>query len=117
MASHTASTVHKRERRHHRIRAKVVGSAERPRLAVYRSNRALYVQLIDDARQVTVAACDSRSVTGSGAREKARAVGAIIAERARAAGITKAVFDRGGFLYTGTIRELADAARAGGLVF
>ena len=117
MTTRTTSTALKRARRHHRIRAKVAGTAERPRLAVFRSNRALYVQLINDDTQVTVAACDTRSVSGDGAREKARTVGALIAERARAIGVTKAVFDRGGFLYTGTIKELAEAARAGGLAF
>ncbi len=107
----------KRVRRHGRIRAKVKGTAERPRLAVFRSNRALYVQLVDDERGATLAASDTRSVAGEGMKARARAVGADIAEKGRKAGISKVVFDRGGFLYAGSIRELAEGARAAGLAF
>ena len=107
----------KRERRHHRIRAKVAGTSDCPRLAVYRSNTALYVQLIDDTTGKTIAAADSRKATGAGARERARVVGTTVAEAAKKAGVTKVVFDRGGFLYAGTIKELADSARAAGLIF
>ena len=106
----------KRERRHGRIRAKVVGTAERPRLAVYRSNTTIYAQLIDDAKRVTLAAADSRTVAGN-ARERARAVGTVLAGLAKKAGVTKAVFDRGGFLYTGAVKELAEGARESGLEF
>ncbi|MBP9760197.1 MAG: 50S ribosomal protein L18 [Candidatus Pacebacteria bacterium] len=107
----------KRVRRHHRIRAKVQGTAECPRLAVYRSNTALYAQLIDDVSAKTIASVDSRKATGTGAREKARFVGTHIAEKAKGIKVTKVVFDRGGFLYAGTIKELADSARTGGLIF
>jgi large subunit ribosomal protein L18 len=116
MANLTQKTA-KRERRHHRIRAKVVGTEERPRLAVYRSNTSIYVQLINDEVGKTIASADSRTVAGTGSREKARAVGTEVASRARALGVTKVVFDRGGFLYTGMVKELADGARAGGLEF
>jgi len=115
--SNTNATQLKRERRHHRIRARVKGTAECPRLAVYRSNTALYAQIIDDTAARTIASSDSRSMNVSGAREKARMVGAAIAEKAKAAKVTKVVFDRGGFLYAGTIKELADSARAAGLIF
>ena len=115
--SNTTIKQQKRYRRHHRIRAKVVGTPECPRLAVYRSNTALYAQLIDDTTAKTLASADSRSVAGTGVREKARAVGTKIAELAKGAHITKAVFDRGGFLYAGSIKELAEGARAGGLTF
>ncbi len=107
----------KRNRRHGRIRARVEGTAERPRLAVYRSNRFVYAQLIDDDKGVTIASADSRSAKGSTAREKARAVGTSIAKAAAKRKITSVVFDRGGFLYTGGIKELADGARESGLTF
>lgn len=106
----------KRGVRHRRIRARVIGTATRPRLAVYRSNAAIYAQLIDDERGHTLAAVDSRKESGS-KKEAATAVGAEIAKQAKAAGITAVVFDRGGFRYQGTIAMLADAARDGGLTF
>jgi large subunit ribosomal protein L18 len=105
-----------RRRRHARVRAKVVGTEARPRLAVYRSNRATYVQVIDDARGHTLFAADSRSSTGD-KTAAARAVGKAIAERAKAAGIEQVVFDRGGYLYHGRVAALADGAREGGLTF
>ena len=107
----------KRYRRHHRIRAKVKGTAERPRLAVYRSNRFVYAQLINDEQGVTLAAADTRTAKGATARERARAAGKDIAEKAAKLSISTAVFDRGGFLYTGVIKELADGAREAGLTF
>jgi len=107
----------KRARRHGRIRSTVVGTAERPRLAVFRSNRSLYVQLINDETGTTLAASDTRSVKGEGMKARARAVGSDLAAKAKAAGIAKVVFDRGGFLYAGSIRELADGAREAGLAF
>ncbi len=103
--------------RRRRIRAKVFGTADCPRLAVFRSNRELYAQLIDDAKGATLAASDTRHAEGEGVRAKARATGAALAKKAGALGITRAVFDRGGFLYTGSIAELADGAREGGLQF
>lgn len=107
----------KRELRHRRIRAKVSGSATRPRLAIFRSNRFVYAQLIDDTTSKTLAAADTRSQKGKTLTEKAVAVGTSIASKAKAAGITEVVFDRGGFRYQGTIAALADSARSAGLVF
>jgi large subunit ribosomal protein L18 len=106
-----------RERRHVRVRRKVAGSAERPRLAVYRSNRHIYAQLIDDdAARTLVAASDAEvSSAGDGKTDAAKAVGALIAERARAAGIERAVFDRGGRLHHGRVAALAEGAREKGL--
>ena len=107
----------KRVVRHNRIRAKVSGTAERPRLAVFRSNRFVYAQLIDDVAGKTIAAVDTRKQKGATLSERATAVGTAIAETAKKAGLTEVVFDRGGFRYQGTIAALADAARAGGLKF
>lgn len=97
-----------RERRHNRIRAKVKGTKERPRLCIYKSNRYLEAQLIDDDAGVTLA---------SGKMADAQKLGNEIAQKAKAAGISSVVFDRGGFRYIGAIATLADAARAGGLKF
>jgi large subunit ribosomal protein L18 len=94
--------------RHRRIRAKVAGTGARPRLAVFRSNRALYVQVIDDVKQVTLASAKG---------DTAVSVGKAIAEQAKEKGITSVVFDRGGFEYAGAVRALADAAREAGLIF
>ncbi len=106
----------KRAGRHARIRAKVKGTAERPRLAVFKSNRFIYAQLIDDTKGATIAAADSRTHKGTlGAG--AVVVGAEIAKKAKAAGVNTVVFDRGGFRYQGVIAALADSARAEGLVF
>ncbi len=107
----------KRVTRHNRIRAKVSGTSERPRLAVFRSNRFVYAQLIDDVAGKTLSAADSRKVTGKTLTERANAVGAEIASKAKAIGVEKVVFDRGGFRYQGTIASLADSARNSGLVF
>jgi len=108
-----------RTRRHLRVRRKISGTAARPRLAVYRSNRHIYVQLIDDVSSRTVASASDREVGGGGAKGDrkvvAKAVGALIADRAKQAGIQGAVFDRGGRLYHGRIAALADGAREGGL--
>ncbi len=104
-----------RIRRHARIRARVIGSGTKPRLAVFRSNRFIYAQLINDESGVTVAAVDSRKVAGSTALERANAVGKAIAEAAKKAGIEAVVFDRGGFRYMGAIAAVADGAREGGL--
>ena len=111
-----------RQRVHQRIRAKMTGSAERPRLNVYRSLNHIYTQIIDDAAGTTVASASTvlkkgeEKVSG-GNVEAARRVGKLIAERAQAAGIKKVVFDRGGYLYHGRIKALADAAREAGLEF
>ena len=110
-----------RLRRRRRVRAKVRGSAERPRISVFRSNRGISAQLIDDDAGRTVAAAstteaDLRSASG-GNIDAAAKVGGLVATRARAAGITTVVFDRGGFAYHGRVAALADAARAEGLEF
>ncbi len=105
-----------RKRRHARVRAQIKGSAERPRLAVFRSNRFVSAQLIDDMAGKTVAAAHGREFPGTQSVQ-AKAVGKTIAEKAIAAGITAIVFDRGGYRYGGQVKALADAAREGGLVF
>ena len=119
-----ARTDHKlelRRRRHKRVRRKVEGTAERPRLAVFRSNRHITAQLIDDLAGCTVASASTVELslrgTGGGNIEAAKAVGALVASRAKDAGITTVVFDRGGFAYHGRVAALADAARAEGLEF
>jgi large subunit ribosomal protein L18 len=109
----------RRLRRRRRVRAKVHGTAERPRISVFRSNRGIIAQLIDDEAGHTVAAvnwieADVRSLSGS---EQARRVGELLAQRAQAAGVESAVFDRGGYQYHGRVKALAEAAREGGLKF
>ncbi len=107
----------KRTRRHTRIRSRVSGTASKPRLAVFRSNRFVYAQLINDETGTTLAAADSRVATGANLTERGASVGKTIAEGAKKAGIEKIVFDRGGFKYQGVIAALADGAREGGLQF
>jgi len=106
----------KRIRRHRRVRAKISGTADRPRLAIFKSNRYVSAQLIDDAKGATILAGSSKDAKGS-MTEGAKTVGTKIAKDAVAKGIKEVVFDRGGFSYTGAVKELADAARAGGLKF
>ncbi len=112
-----------RDVRHHRLRRYVRGSAARPRLAVFRSLQHIYAQLIDDDAGRTVLAVDSRSKefgerhTAGGNATAAKAVGELLAQKAKAQGIERVVFDRGGYKYHGRVKALADAARAGGLVF
>lgn len=113
----TSQKTVQRVRRHARIRAKMQGTATCPRLSVYRSNRFMYAQLINDDMGVTLVASDSRSAKGKSARERATEVGTSIATLAKAKGIERVVFDRGGFMYQGSIQALADGARAGGLIF
>ena len=110
------STSELRKRRHARIRALVAGTATRPRLAVFRSNRFVSAQLIDDTVGKTLAASHGREFKGSQSVQ-ATAVGAAIATKAKAAGIDTIVFDRGGYRYAGQVKALADAAREGGLAF
>ncbi len=107
----------KRVRRHTRIRSRIFGTSETPRLAVSKSNKQISAQLIDDQNSVTLAAAHSREVKGKTLTEKAVLVGKSIAEKAKAKKIEKVVFDRGGFIYTGNIKALADGAREGGLKF
>jgi large subunit ribosomal protein L18 len=110
-----------RGRRHHRVRKNVSGTSERPRLAVYRSNKHIVAQVIDDGSGRTLAAASTleKDARGgaTGNRQAATAVGRKVAERAKAAGVTKVVFDRGGFLYHGRVAAVADAAREAGLEF
>jgi large subunit ribosomal protein L18 len=108
-----------RLRRHRRVRRRVTGTAERPRLAVYRSNRGIAAQLIDDVAGRTLAAASSqdKSLAGKARPETPAAVGKLVAERGRKAGIASVVFDRGGYLYHGRVKALADAARENGLEF
>lgn len=109
-----------RLRRHRRVRKKVEGSADRPRLAVFRSNRHLVVQVIDDRMGTTLAHASTHEAdvvdgAGTGNVDAATAVGRTVAERAQSAGVTKVVFDRGGYLYHGRVAAVAEAARAAGL--
>jgi large subunit ribosomal protein L18 len=109
-----------RERRHRRVRGKLVGSAERPRLVVFRSNRGIEAQLVDDLEGKTLAAASwlqlKASFKGSKS-EQAAEVGKLLAQNAKKAGVEAVVFDRGGYLYHGRVKALADAAREGGLKF
>ena len=109
----------KRLRRRRRVRAKVTGTAERPRISVFRSNRGVFAQLIDDDSGVTLAAVNwtESDLRGLKPLEQANKAGALLAERAKAAGIDAVVFDRGGNRYAGRIAALADGAREGGLDF
>jgi large subunit ribosomal protein L18 len=112
-----------RDKRHYRLRRWVRGTAARPRLAVFRSLNHIYAQVVDDETGRTLVAADSRSKefrTGQlrgGNVAAAKAVGTLLAQRAKAAGLARVVFDRGGFKYHGRVKALADAARAGGLEF
>jgi large subunit ribosomal protein L18 len=111
-----------RLRRHGRVRKKISGTPERPRLAVYRSNKHLSLQVIDDETGHTLASASTvepelRSAGSTGSIDGAKRAGALVAERAKAAGVTSVVFDRGGFLYHGRIAAAAEAARAAGLEF
>ena len=106
-----------RARRHFRLRKKVVGTAARPRLVVTRSARHLFVQVVDDSKGVTLASGSTFKLTEGDKTARARQLGASLAESAKAAGVTKVVFDRGGNNYTGRIAAFADAAREAGLEF
>ena len=118
----SVSAQHKREarlRRHRRVRKKVEGTAERPRLAIFRSNKHITAQVIDDRAGRTIAAASTTEADlrdgATGNREAAKQIGALVAERAKAAGVTRVVFDRGGNLYHGRVAAVADAAREAGL--
>jgi large subunit ribosomal protein L18 len=106
-----------RSRRHFRLRKRVVGNAERPRLVVTRSSRHLFAQVVDDSRGITLASASTYKLTDGDKTAQAKALGATLADAAKAAGITKVVFDRGGNTYTGRIAAFADAAREAGLEF
>jgi len=111
----------RRYRRHLRVRKTVSGTPERPRLVVFRSLKHIYAQLVDDSRGVVLTAASDQSegieVTSAGKVAKAKATGKLIATKAKAAGITKVVFDRAGFQYHGRVKAVADGAREGGLEF
>ncbi len=118
------STSHKlelRRRRHNRVRKRVTGTATRPRLAVFRSAKHITAQVIDDVSGKTLAAASTHEKSlragNGGNKDAASTIGKLIAERARDAGVTTVVFDRGGFLYHGRVASLADAARSAGLEF
>jgi len=104
-------------RRKSRIRAKVSGTPERPRLAIFKSHKYIYAQIIDDTKGHTIVAHDSRMSKATTPVERAREVGIELAKKAKAAKVIKVVFDRGGYIYTGKIKMIADAAREGGLQF
>jgi large subunit ribosomal protein L18 len=109
-----------RTRRHKRVRTKISGTAERPRLCVYRSNSNLYVQVIDDVAGntlVSASTLDKEVKNKHANKEAAKEVGTLIAKRATEKNITEVVFDRGGYIYHGVVKELAEAAREGGLKF
>ena len=115
--------IERRKRIHYRIRKVVNGTAERPRMVVFRSNKQIYVQVVDDLKGITLVAAASNDkelaadCKGMSGIEAAALVGKKVAERALAAGITTVSFDRGGYLYHGRVKSLADAAREGGLIF
>ncbi|OGE80132.1 MAG: 50S ribosomal protein L18 [Candidatus Doudnabacteria bacterium RIFCSPHIGHO2_01_FULL_45_18] len=107
-----------RQLRHHRVRAKVMGTSQKPRLNVFRSLSHIYVQLIDDETGRTLAAASSTEIKTKGKKSEVAAfVGKLAAQKALAAGIKKVVFDRGGYQYHGRVKQLAEAARAAGLEF
>jgi large subunit ribosomal protein L18 len=107
-----------RRKRHSRIRLRIVGSVDRPRLSVFRSTKFIYAQVIDDSSGRTLAAASSQEASlsaGPGKMDAARSVGRAIAQRAKAAGVSAVVLDRGGYRYHGRVRSLAEGAREGGL--
>ena len=109
-----------RQKRHVRVRAKISGTPERPRLSVYRSNANIYAQIIDDVNSVTLASASTLDKDFEGAagnKEAAHKVGKMVAERAKEKGINTVVFDRSGYIYHGRVAELAEGAREGGLEF
>jgi large subunit ribosomal protein L18 len=108
-----------RARRKRRIRGRLEGTPQRPRVSVFRSNKAIYAQLVDDATAATLVAARSAEITSSGLKksEVAKKVGELLAQRAKDKGIERVVFDRSGYLYHGRVKALAEGAREGGLVF
>lgn len=113
------NTIYKRRRIRDRIRKKIKGTAARPRLCVFRSNKGIYCQIIDDLKGNTLVAASSReeSIAPGTKSDRAKAVGKLLAERAMSANIKSVVFDRSGYLYHGRVKQLADGAREGGLDF
>ncbi len=122
MASGQHNKYERRQIRRYRIRNRVTGSAVRPRLSVFRSSTHIYAQIVDDTKGITIVQASSRDdvkklVEGKGKVGMSAAVGKLLAERAKAKGVTAVAFDRGGYLYHGRVKALADGARAGGLNF
>ena len=118
----TISKIERRGKIKKRIRKSIAGTKERPRMSVFRSNKQIYVQLVDDEAGVTLVSASSRNKevvqkTGIKKTEQAKLVGKLIAEKSLAQGISQVIFDRGGYLYHGRVKQLAEAARAGGLKF
>ena len=113
----TTKKIERRIKIKYRIRKKVNGTAERPRLSVFRSNKQIYVQIINDLTSKTLVSASSLGLEAMPKIQQAQKVGEMVAEKAKAAGITTVVFDRNGYLYHGRVKELADAARKGGLNF
>lgn len=112
------SKTEKRQKIKRRVRRNIFGTAERPRLSVYRSNKEIYAQLVDDNSGVTLASASSREAKATGTKtEQSASVGKLIAEKAKGKGVETVVFDRNGFVYHGRIKALADGAREGGLKF
>lgn len=106
-----------RMRRHHRVRAKISGTAEVPRLSVYRSNKGFYIQIIDDVERKTIASVSSKEIKGGKKMDAAKEGGKLIAKKALEKKVNKVVFDRSGYRYHGRVRAVADGAREGGLMF
>ena len=106
-----------RKRRHARVRSKVKGTSEKPRVSVFRSNKAIRVQLIDDEKGNTIVSVNSIADKKKNPTEQSRAIGIELAEKAKKKGVTKAVFDRSGFAYHGRVKEVAEGVREGGLKF
>ena len=116
----SATTIRQaRARRKRRIRGRISGTTERPRVSVFRSNKAIYAQLVDDAAAATIVAARSAEIDGAGLKKAdvAKKVGELLAQRAKDKGIERVVFDRSGYLYHGRVKALAEGAREGGLVF
>ena len=116
----SATTIRQaRARRKRRIRGRISGTTERPRVSVFRSNKAIYAQLVDDAAEATLVAARSAEIDGAGLKKAdiAKKVGELLAQRAKDKGIERVVFDRSGYLYHGRVKALAEGAREGGLVF
>lgn len=117
MTVRTTTKQGKRAARHSRVRARVSGTSERPRLAVYKSNTRLFAQIIDDTLGTTLAAVSSDTISAKTPRERIEGAAVQLADAAKKKGISKVVFDRGGFEYTGVIKAFADSTRAAGLIF
>ena len=113
----TTKKVERRIKIKYRIRKRVNGTTERPRMSVFRSNKQIYVQIINDLTGTTLASASSLGLEDMPKKEQAAKVGELVAKKAIEAGISKVVFDRNGYLYHGRVKELADAARKGGLIF